>query len=195
MNVNPCFPILFFSFSNPDIIEPALDQMKLERNHVAPQYPSLLQTTDQNLHRSEEWRFMWEWIDQCLAELQDHEQHDPRYGRLKITDLWGNVAAPRSNGNHSLHRHPNSMYSGVIYLTEGSPTEFVDPVYARILSSIEIPSANNFDRLTISPSPGSMVIFPSFIQHYTHGHLGDDHRITMSFNCLPESFATRFNDN
>jgi hypothetical protein len=84
------------------------------------------------------------------------------------------------------------LWSGIIYITEGADTKFLDPVYARSLSSIEIPIVNNFDRLTVTPKPGSLVVFPSFVQHYTDAHYGDNIRITISFNTLPEKFTAGF---
>jgi hypothetical protein len=43
-----------------------------------------------------------------------------------------------------------------------------------------------YDSFTITPKPGNVVIFPSYVQHLTLPHTGDNDRITMAFNALPE---------
>jgi uncharacterized protein (TIGR02466 family) len=192
MEVNHCFPTTIFSFTNLDIIQEIKDKLSVEPNQISPNYPSLNQTINQDLHKSTEWKFLCDWIHSCLKEIQDYEIHDTNFGKIKITRMWANISLGRSGGGHTVHRHPNSAFSGIVYITDGAPTQFLDPVYARSLSSIEIPILNNFDRLTITPEPGLMVIFPSYLQHFTDAHYGDDVRITFSFNTLPESFSNGF---
>ena len=192
MEVSNCFPISFYSFANPEIVEAIKTKMALEPNGVSHNYPSLNQTFNQELHNDPTWKFLIDWIDNCLQEIQDYEIHDQNFGKIKISRMWANISLGRSGGGHSVHRHPNSLWSGIMYITEGADTKFLDPVYARSLSSIEIPIVNNFDRLTVTPKPGSLIIFPSFVQHFTDAHYGDNIRITISFNTLPEKLTAGF---
>ena len=189
MEGSHCFPVACYSFSNTEIIESVKTKLAQEPNGMSPNYPSLNQTYNQELHKDSTWKFLIDWVDACLQEIQDYEIHDQNFGKIKVSRMWANVSLGRSGGGHTVHRHPNSLWSGIIYLTDGAPTKFLDPIYARSLSSIEVPSVNNFDRLTIDPKPGSMVIFPSFVQHFTDGHFGDNLRITIAFNTLPEKFS------
>jgi uncharacterized protein (TIGR02466 family) len=192
MEVSNCFPVSFYSFANPEIVEEIKTKLALEPNGVSHNYPSLNQTFNQELHKDPTWKFLIDWIDNCLHEIQDYEIHDQNFGKIKISRMWANISLGRSGGSHSVHRHPNSLWSGIMYITEGADTKFLDPVYARSLSSIEIPIVNNFDRLTVTPKPGLLVIFPSFVQHFTDAHYGDNIRITISFNTLPEKFTAGF---
>ena len=46
-----------------------------------------------------------------------------------------------------------------------------------------------YDSFTVEPKPGQVIIFPSYVQHLTLPHTGDNDRITMAFNGLPEKMV------
>lgn len=187
MNIHNVFPVQFFEFENLDLIEPSKELLKTEKNSISQNYIGMLQTQSSTLCKHDRWKFLTSWIEVCLGEIKTKQVYELD-GSFNITQMWGNISQPQSGGRHSIHRHPNSFFSGIFYLTEGSPTVFSDPVYARSLSSLDIPTLNNFDSISINPKPGSMIIFPSYVQHYTQPHFGDDFRITMSWNCMPNGF-------
>jgi cellulose synthase/poly-beta-1,6-N-acetylglucosamine synthase-like glycosyltransferase len=122
-----------------------------------------------------------------LLEIQKTEGYDPAFGHLRLSRLWANVAPKGSGGQHTKHRHPMSLLSGIIYLTEGEPTKFLDPCSARTGAAIEIPNNALFNDLLITPNPGMMIVFPSYVDHLTMPHYGtEDHRMTLAWNSLPE---------
>jgi hypothetical protein len=91
------------------------------------------------------------------------------------------------------HRHANSYYSGNLFLNEGSPLMFFDPIKERAFGQMEI-----FRRPKITLSgieqnapimekveamPNKLVIFPSWFVHSTQQAYDD--RYSVSFNSMP----------
>jgi|SRR5210317_1010153 uncharacterized protein (TIGR02466 family) len=180
------FPIPFYEFDFSDHIEKVLQLIPKESSNVNPWYPTITQTDNQILHTLDHWKFLKDNIEDCLLNIQTDEGYDSGFGRLKLTRLWANIVTKESTGNQAQHRHPMSYYSGIFYLTEGAPTTFIDPCYARSLSAIEIPNDHMYNSFNIEPKPGLVIIFPSYVQHLTLPHTDNYDRITMAFNCLPE---------
>ena len=190
MKVHYVFPTPFYEFDLSDLADQLLEMIPEEPNHISPNYPSITQTQNQVLHTLEHWHFLRDRIEDCLLNIQKEENYDPHFGRLRISRLWANVSLRGSGSQHTQHRHPMSLLSGIIYLTPGSSTKFMDPCYARSLAGVEIPNNSLFDHLMIEPNPGKMIVFPSYVQHLTMPHYSvDNHRITLAWNSLPEKMV------
>jgi hypothetical protein len=83
----------------------------------------------------------------------------------------------------SRHRHPGSVVSGVIWidLPEGSPDlEFWDPTNP--LRMLEQPVMEH--TLTAGATEGTLVLWPSWLEHQTIPSESEKPRISISFNCL-----------
>ena len=97
--------------------------------------------------------------------------------RKQITDildkhglLLNNNFAQRYNklDYHGVHIHPNSRYSGILYLSsEGTPTVFYDQWF----ESYEQPVEEN-----------TLLLFPSYIPHEVRFLTEDEDRLVISFN-------------
>ena len=108
-----------------------------------------------------------------------------------IKEMWVNVMEP--GGMQGMHNHANSFVSGVIYLTpthEGSQTVFMrasggtEFIFRNEHASIAH-GAFNADRwVSPAPSPGDLLLFPSYLLHAVPPNAGE-RRITMSFNAIP----------
>jgi uncharacterized protein (TIGR02466 family) len=184
---HPVFPTIFYEFDLSDCLDQIRELIPLEPNMLSPHYPGLTQTQHQALHTLDQWQWLKNRVEDCLLEIQKTDEYDPMFGQLRLTRLWANIAVKGSGAHHTQHRHPMSLLSGIIYVTNGEPTKFLDPCYARSLSQIEVPMRANYDDLLIEPQPGKMIVFPSYMQHLTIPHYAsDDHRITMAWNSLPE---------
>lgn len=105
---------------------------------------------------------------------------------------WANVL--RHGQYNSIHVHPNSTWSGVYYVTgnpppdrDGNPEysgkiEFIDP---RPAASACYTVDNMMQRRTmLSPPAGTMIAFPSWLQHQVHPYFGDEARISIAFNVV-----------
>ncbi len=117
--------------------------------------------------------------------------HEYFYGVLKaqsyveiyVTESWINKSI-RGQGHHR-HCHPNSIVSGIVYLegdTDSGTTVFHKNQYDII--EYDTVESNLFNSRTwgIRPPNGSIVLFPSGLEHFVEEYHGDDPRITLSFN-------------
>tara|TARA_B100000214_G_scaffold7757_2_gene5640 strand:+ start:1855 stop:2544 length:690 start_codon:yes stop_codon:yes gene_type:complete len=185
MKKHPIFPVELFTFeSSPELVEETLDALDpIERGNF--NLPNTVQTTQGNLHCLPQFKNTFEWIDQCLDEVKKDQQFE-MWGKFEVSLAWGVVSLPNSGGCHQPHRHPMSYYSGTYCLTDGYPTLFQDPVQARAYNQLEIISAV-YENAVEAPvyKPGTLVIFPSWLVHFTAPHFADFVRANISFNAFP----------
>ena len=154
-------------------------------------FPEGVITSRPDLHKcdNENVRNLVGWFGACLDEYRN--EYQLYCDRLKISMCWFNKAPAQSGVGHPLHRHPMSYVSAVYYMTEGAPTAFDDPCTPRVYDTLEL---HQQDKMvdewgineTISAEPGKLIIFPSWLRHFSGRHLEDFDRWTISFNAFPE---------
>jgi len=108
-----------------------------------------------------------------------------------IKEMGGNVL--ETGGHQAMHNHANSFISGVVYLTATHPdsqTVFMksaggtDFIFKNEHANIA-PTPFNADRwVSPAPSPGDLILFPSYVLHAVPPNQGA-RRITLSFNAIP----------
>ena len=92
-----------------------------------------------------------------------------------LDNSWGQKYI--KNQAHTIHTHPNSIYSGIIYVeVTDAPTFFLHP-YAG-----NIPDSRKFAYLYENGEPNTMILFPSYIPHFVEKHTNNTERIVISFN-------------
>ena len=140
-----------------------------------------------DLHTKIEWKPIRDLLINRLETALSTT--DIKYSGININCMWGNSHSGKSQ--HELHHHPNSMYSGVIYLaTPGdnfrgniffrgprgvAPYQFLYPTIRDDYSS-----QNPFHE--IRPEVGKIIIFPSWLEHGVHAGDFEGERISLSFN-------------
>jgi uncharacterized protein (TIGR02466 family) len=151
------------------------------------------------LLREERYKELADWINSCLEEIR----LDLNFfcDSLKITQSWANRSS--DSEYHHNHIHPNSILSGIIYLTESnSPTlfGFENDWYCTTdgdsRSSIKISFDSEKSVLfhKCDSIPGDMIIFPSNFRHSTDCHQSDNgsDRLSISFNVFPTGKIGRY---
>lgn len=107
---------------------------------------------------------------------------------------WANVN--RDGHYNRMHIHPGHHWSGVYYVTMGEPyagfpdngvIEFLDPRGAA--AAAPIPGFPFGGKMRYDPRPGTMILFPSWLQHAVHPFRGAGARISIAFNVHIEGFA------
>jgi uncharacterized protein (TIGR02466 family) len=146
----------------------------------------------QDLHQHEAMRELVSCIEHCAAGVL-------RFLRIGATDLeitgcWATVLA--RGASHQLHNHPNNFLSGVYYVRAGEGADtisFHDP--RRQAGVIRPPvvelTAENTDQVVVRVSDGTLLLFPSYLEHSVDANRSDDERISISFNLMFSSFAQR----
>lgn len=102
---------------------------------------------------------------------------------IYFTESWFNKT--EKGQMHHRHWHPNSIISGIVYLeadgTSGG-TKFITSQYDTIEYSIHNANIYNSRSWTVDPEVGTMVLFPSNVEHMVAEYLGETPRVTLSFN-------------
>jgi uncharacterized protein (TIGR02466 family) len=112
---------------------------------------------------------------------------------IEITGCWANLYAP--GAAHRAHSHPNNYLSAVYYVRTwpGANTlNFHDP---RSQGSVirppvtELTSANT-DQVVVRVRNGTLLVFPSYLQHSVDANAGSEGRVSVSFNLMFAAFTT-----
>jgi uncharacterized protein (TIGR02466 family) len=102
---------------------------------------------------------------------------------IYITESWLNKT--EKGQSHHRHWHPNSLISGVLYLDSEGDTgriRFITSQYDTIEYSMADSNLYNSRSWSITPEPGSMLLFPSSVEHLVDEYQSDTPRISLSFN-------------
>ncbi|WP_159086424.1 MULTISPECIES: TIGR02466 family protein [Burkholderia] len=99
-----------------------------------------------------------------------------------ILEGWSVVN--RAGHHHNHHIHHSSVWSGVYYVrtpaesasaaSRDGAIEFIDPRHAAPVTARSI--------RTIRPVSGSLLLFPSWLEHWVHPHYEAGERISIPFN-------------
>jgi uncharacterized protein (TIGR02466 family) len=120
-------------------------------------------------------------ITQYLLDLQlDLSRHN-----LIISQMWANVNG--INSYNKSHQHPDSFISGVYYLTSPKNSGnivFEDPRNPWCILQGSYTELNYFSATEVQyePSPGLLILFPSYLSHRVEINNNKDDRISISFN-------------
>ena len=78
-----------------------------------------------------------------------------------------------------------SFLSGIYYFTGGASLGFEDPMTPRVMNQLEVLRFDYAPFEFIDPLPGKLVLFPSWLYHWTKPHVDNFDRWNISFNVLP----------
>jgi uncharacterized protein (TIGR02466 family) len=178
------FPTYVVGYDNENyksINEDVLSKLELEEYTPPPAQP--FQTMDNHLENREEYKDLYNWFNECLEDYRKTFQYHCE--QFKIILSWANKA--NDQGSHRMHVHPNSFISGVYYVSEGcSPTYFEDPRYQiRSGWNVETHHAISDNIWTCPSETGTLVLFPSWLPHFTESQPFEGLRYTISFNAIP----------
>jgi len=181
-------PIYIFDYGNCEILKSPLDYVlnKSQRLYVS----ETCRSTEDNLHTLPEFANLVFDIGTKIKEVFDD------IGLIRddeiITCMWANVSTKLNR--HNMHLHPNSFFSGVLYLNAPNNCGnigFKDPRYGSELISFDFEDDSIFKNRTIEVEPvtGRMIFFPSWLYHGTRqGDFNDDQtRVSLSFNIMPKT--------
>lgn len=111
---------------------------------------------------------------------------------FEITGCWANVLAP--GAEHRVHAHPNNFLSGVYYLRTHAGADTINFHDPRAQTAIIRPPVveltdENTDQVVVKVSDGSLLMFPSYLQHSVDANRSEKERISISFNIMLSDFA------
>lgn len=178
-----------FQHPNPQVCGPlAQHVLALER-----QDPVGLEVTNQggwhsstNLLQDPVFADLFHWIAACCQGAV----HDWGWDLAKATPTFNNAWAMVNRAGHSTraHLHPNSVFSGVVYLqvpAGAGAIVFLDP---RAGAQMLVPplragaAENRQGRVRRLPQVGELLLFPSWLWHEVEPSSQEEPRIAISFN-------------
>ena len=142
-----------------------------------------LQVVDQSepdVHKREGYESLFFFIKNCLVEIKDHYQL--HCDGLDITTSWINRYRPYSHIH--FHKHPMSAFSGVFFLTQGSPLALREPNYFKMYPSTIPIASTDKEIFELEPIPGRVVIFPWWLEHGSLNNRNEE-RWSIAFNSMP----------
>jgi uncharacterized protein (TIGR02466 family) len=114
--------------------------------------------------------------------------------KCQITSLWSTLQPP--GGRHHRHIHGNTFLAGVYYLSGAAGTRgttFYSPAAAsHIIVPARLPGRNMLiaHRHSTEFVPGTLVIFPAWLEHQTDPNGTNENRIILGFNSMPVGQTT-----
>lgn len=114
------------------------------------------------------------------------------YEVFEVTGCWANISTV--DASHRIHSHPNNFLSGVYYVQTqpgSNSINFHDP---RVQTSVIRPpvtslTGQNTDQVVVKVNNGSLLVFPSYLQHSVDPNNSGEERISISFNIMFSGFT------
>jgi len=110
--------------------------------------------------------------------------------------LFGWYNTNRYGDHHAPHTHPRAYLSGTYYVRVPPAPASVDDPRARPGCISFYDPRTGANMITVGPEPdaraahvvrpsaGTLMMWPSQLQHYVHPNLSEEHRVTISFNLM-----------
>lgn len=117
----------------------------------------------------------------CASALGEMGEGDSEF----FLQSWVNLHD--RGGFNFLHLHEGSLLSGSFYISvpPGSGQfVFRDPRPGVIHGSVKGSVPNGHCDIHLTPSPGLLVLFPCWMEHYVEPHDSDEPRIAIGFNAV-----------
>ena len=107
--------------------------------------------------------------------------------KLVITQSWLNKS--KKGESHHEHVHPNSMVSGVWYPQiheQMPPIQFRSRTQRDVTLQTEVYNTFNSATFMLPMKRGELILFPSNLTHSVPTNVGEEERISLSFNTWPK---------
>ena len=116
------------------------------------------------------------------------------YDAVELTACWATVLA--RGAAHGRHQHPNNFLSGVYYVRTCAGADTINFHDPRSQTGIIRPpvtelTAANTDQVVVRVRNGTLLLFPSWLEHSVDANAGEAERISISFNVMFSSFSER----
>jgi len=104
---------------------------------------------------------------------------------VKITNMWAIIN--KNKAFNERHHHGNSALSAAYYVkaeNNAGNIVFFDPRQANVFHHPSAKKANDLNGQvkSITPKAGTLVLFPSYLEHKVEENLSNEERIVVSFN-------------
>ena len=144
-----------------------------------------VQSSDTNILESPVFYSLRQFIEDKLAEYTLKVLGS--YQEIDITQSWINKST--TGGCHKPHMHPNSLISGIFYikLSENMPqVRFHKKVPPSIVIHSHTTTEYIADFFSVNARSGTLLLFPSDLDHSVPENKSEEDRISLAFNTFPK---------
>ena len=113
-----------------------------------------------------------EYIGSTSWDILNHMGYDLTNYELFWTEFWVQEFAEKGGGHHEGHIHYDNHISGFYFLKCSEKTSFPifhDPRPAKLITQLPLKKEGELtlgtDKIHLKPKPGTMVFFPSYMEH------------------------------
>ena len=145
-----------------------------------------LMSKDDRVLVNEELSSLKEFIDRHIIFYTEKVLRLKPENTVFITQSWINRS--KTNDFHPKHKHPNSLLSGVMFLTGRVGDEMPPIRFHRgndlLPLELEFEEYNDFNSGVkwFSPEKGMLIVFPSVLEHSVDQNFTGAERVSLSFN-------------
>ena len=194
-DVIPMFPTLVWKVQLKAELRDAIDAKVLAmlermRRDLPGLGPGRGWQSEQTLHEREELRELVSCVGSVAKSILRFLRIG--YDALEITGCWATVLA--KGAMHKAHSHPNNFLSGVYYVRTHPGTDTINFHDPRSQASVIRPpvtelTAENTDQVVVRVRNGTLLMFPSYLEHSVDANTSEEERISISFNIMFSSFT------
>ncbi|CAK0772710.1 hypothetical protein CCP3SC1AL1_620010 [Gammaproteobacteria bacterium] len=139
--------------------------------------------TNSNLHKMDAFSPIKNFIQTNIELVMEDLGFQPN---IQITGMWG--TRHRNAQYHHRHNHGNSFLAGIYYLNgnNNSGTTFFSPhnSHSQIIPAVK--TVHKMQNSWVNPfQEGTLIIFPSWLEHSTQPNTSKSIRHILSFNTMP----------
>ncbi len=194
MVFNGLWPTMLVSRSLPAFEEPNSDLAAYIADQEAREADFTARYQEQNFFAS--GRPSVRWLEDQINQTATAFLRQVGVKQVRSWTLFGWYNVNRYGDHHAPHTHPKCYLSGTYYVHVPPEPARIDDPRARpaCISFYDPRTAANMITVgtesdaraahTILPRAGTLLMWPSPVQHYVHPNLSDEQRISISFNLI-----------
>ena len=127
-----------------------------------------------------------------LISKYSYEVLGYNYTEYKFGQSW--ISYKHPGQQHAMHSHPNSLISGVFYfgnIEESTPSIKFHQMFGGVNTSTIKPHLKSgprkytHDYFSVTPTPGLLLLFPSYLHHSVPLNKSNITRCSLAFNSIP----------
>jgi uncharacterized protein (TIGR02466 family) len=129
------------------------------------------------------------YIEERSLEILDHMGYDLKKHILYWSEFWVQEFGKKGGGSHEGHIHHNSHISGFYFLKCSDRTSFPifhDPRPGKLMTQLPLKNEKEINEgtsiINFRPKPGSLIMFPSYLEHQFSVDFGIDTFRFIHFN-------------
>lgn len=196
-DVIPMFPTLVWKIQLKAEFHDAIDAkilatLEAARRDLPELGPGQGWQSDQTLHERDEFRELISCVNTVGTSILRFLRIG--YDAFEVTGCWATVLA--KGATHKAHSHPNNFLSGVYYVRTHPGADAINFHEPRNQASVIRPpvvelTAENADQIVVKVTNGTLLVFPSYLEHSVDANMSKEERISISFNIMFSSFTEK----